>query len=143
MNRTNSQASFTEQVSKKKNVIIVLVILAILVGHFLTQMSFIESENKQIIESLAKTEPMIEPNISAQPQIDEDKPPELKAEKTDIIVPPQPLKSQKNIQPVKIAQREAIHQPQKAPLKNPLKKEVMRDSKAERLRRAEKILTGF
>lgn len=143
MNKTNSQASFTKKVSKKKNVIIILVILAIMVGHFLTQMSFIEGENKRIVESLAKTEPMIEPNIPAQPQIDEDKPQELQVERTDVLLSPKPLESSRNTQPVKIAQKESSRQSQTAPIQNPLKKEVKRDPKAERLRHAEKILTGF
>ncbi len=147
MNKTNSQTSFAGRMFKKKNVIIVLVILAITVGHFGIQMAFIESENTHIIESLAKIAPVIEENIQAKPKVDEqiveNKFQVLEAKETDVVLFPKPLELQKNIQTVKVVQRELNRQSEPAPIQNPLKKEIKRESKSERLRRAEKILTGF
>lgn len=138
MNKTNSQTSFAEMMSKKKNVIIILIILAITVGHFGIQLSFIESENQRIIELSAKIAPVIEQNIQAKPQVDE----QLETKETDVVLSPKPLASQKDIQTVKVLQRELNRQSESAPIQNPLKK-AKRESKSERLRRAEKILTGF
>lgn len=147
MNKTNSQTSFARRMSKKKNVIIILAILVITVGQFGIQMSFIDSGNKRIIESLTKTVPIIEENIQAQPKVDEqiveNKFQGLKAKETDVVVSSKPLELQKNIQTVKVVQKELNRQPEPAPIKNSLKEEIKRKSEAERLRRAEKILTGF
>jgi hypothetical protein len=144
MKKTKSQASFAGRMSKKKYAIIVLIILAITVGHFAIQMSFIESENKNIVESLSKTQPIIAPN--PEPQIDEPVVENTDSEikKSDIVLPPQPLKSPKAVKAEKIVQKEPIRQPEPtAPKQKPLKKEFKHESKAERLRRAEMILTGF
>jgi hypothetical protein len=146
MKKTKSQASFAGRMSKKKYAIIVLIILAITVGHFAIQMSFIESENKSIVESLAKTEPIAEPN--PQPQIDqsiiEDKFQDSEVKKSDVVLPPPPLKLPKAVKAEKIVQKEPIRPPEPiASKQKPLKKEFKHESQAERLRRAEMILTGF
>ncbi|MBX7174274.1 MAG: hypothetical protein K1X72_25090 [Pyrinomonadaceae bacterium] len=68
---------------------------------------------------------------------------QIQENKGDVAISDKPLESQKEVQTVKIAQRETARQIQNTPVQTPLKKEVKRDVKAERLRRAEKILTGF
>jgi type IV secretory pathway VirB10-like protein len=140
MGQTNSQTSFAGRIARKRNIIIVLVILAITVGHFVTQISFIESENKKIVESLAKSAPVIEPTDT---EIAESNSQPLETKQTDEILLPKPVDLPKNVQPVKIVQKEARRQPEPAPLPNNFKKEAKGQSRAERLRRAEKLLTGF
>jgi hypothetical protein len=118
--------------------------LAITVGHFVIQMSFIESENKNIAESLVKIQPIIAPETTSQidEPVIENTDSEIK--KSDVVLPPQPLKSPKAVKAEKIVQKEPIRPTAPvAPKRTTPKKEFKNESKAERLRRAEMILTGF
>ena len=57
MKRTKSQESLAKRISNHKKAIIIPIILAILVGHFIVQMSFIESVK---VESLVKVVPLVQ-----------------------------------------------------------------------------------
>ncbi len=138
MKKTNSQASLAKSVSNHKKAVIIPIILVVLVGHFIIQMSFIESVK---VEPLTKAEPLVETEII--PQIILSNQSQIKENKGDVALSDKPLEAPKEVQTVKIAQRETPRQIQNTPVQAPLKKEVKRDVKAERLRRAEKILTGF
>lgn len=140
MNKTNSQTSFAGKIPIRKSVIIILVILAITIGHFVTQISFIESENKRTVESLAKSEPVIKLNKT---EVAESKTQPPETTPTDEVLSANPPESPKEVQPVKIGQKESRRQTETAPPVKTLKKEAKGESKAERLRRAEKLLTGF
>lgn len=139
MKKTNSQASLVKRISNHKKAVIVPIILAILVGHFIIQMSFIESVK---VEPLVKVVPLME-SENTIPQITLNDQRQMQENKGDIASSDKPLTVSKENQTVKIAQRETPRQIQNTPVQAPLKKEVKRDVKAERLRRAEKILTGF
>jgi hypothetical protein len=127
--------------SRKKYAVIISIILAIVVGHFLVQISFIESENKRIAETLVRT-----PAIERQSPIPTQNGPravESKDERVDSVAPEQPLHRQKNNHTVKISNREAARQVQSVPAQKSLHKPLKRDARTERLRRAERMLTGF
>jgi hypothetical protein len=141
MSRTNSPASFPGKMSRKKYAVIISIILAIVVGHFLVQISFIESENKRIVDTLVRT-PVIEQQ-SPIPAQNEPRAVEFKDERVDSVAPEQPLHTQKNNHTVKILNREAARHSQSAPAQKSLNKPLKRDARTERLRRAEKLLTGF
>ena len=59
MKKTNGQ----ERRIRKKNIYILLVISAILIGHFALQMSFIENQNREIVESFGETQPRRPANL--------------------------------------------------------------------------------
>jgi hypothetical protein len=138
--KTNSQRSFAGKIPGKKSLIIAVVILAITIGHFVTQISFIESENKRIVESLAKSELVIETDKT---ETAETRSPAIIPESGDQLLITKPGVREKNVEPVKVVQKESRPQPEVKPLQNNLKKETKGESKTERLRRAEKLLTGF
>ena len=138
MGKTNSQKSLAGKIPSKKSVIIALVIIAITIGHFVTQVSFIESENKQIVESLAKSEPMIE---SDETETAEAQSQPITTDSSDQLLTTKPVDSDQKVQPVKVVQKESRRQSEVPPIQNNPK--AKGESKMERLRRAEKILTGF
>jgi len=140
MGRKNHHAELIGKIYKKKKIVIILVILAITAGNFLIQMSFIESDNKRIIESLIKTPPAPEQKIQPQTEVVENNSPTTV---TDEVLTPKTLETEKVIKTEKIIHKDASRQAEPALKQNPLKKEAKRESKSDRLRRAEKILTGF
>ncbi|HVE59235.1 MAG TPA: hypothetical protein VNB22_20595 [Pyrinomonadaceae bacterium] len=109
---------------KRRNTIGIAAILVVGILHFAFQLSVIQTEKKQVAENPVSIE-----QVREQPA--ETKPGEFQATKTDVILPE------------KTAPQIKQRQPEIAPLKPQLKKKEAIDSRAERLRRAEKILTGI
>lgn len=124
LEETNAQTRFSKIIFKRRNAIGIAAILTIGILHFAFQISFIQSEKTQVAENPVKIE-----TVSEQPA--ETKPSEFEVKKADIILPPKPAPQ--------IKQR----QPELAPAKPQLKKKDSVETRAERLRRAEKILTGI
>lgn len=124
LEKTNNQSRLSGIIFKRRNAIGIAAILAIGILHFAFQISFIQSEKTPIAENPVKIE-----TVSEQPT--ENKPAEFEVKKADIILPPKPAP------PTKLRQTEI------APAKPQLKKKDSAPTKSERLRRAEKILTGI
>ena len=143
MNKMNTHAKRI----KKKNIGILLVILAIMVGHFAFQMSFIESQNKDAIESAAKTEPVVEQKTQIEKivkiEVAENNLQKNQIKEPDVVVSSEPRDFGKKSQPTKVVQKDRQPQIRLEPIKIALKKEPKTPAKSERLRRAEKLLTGF
>lgn len=139
MKKTNGQ----ERRIRKKNIYILLVISAILIGHFALQMSFIENQNREIVESFGETQPPSGQKIQAG-KIDVAENNLQKAKEPDVAAT-QRIEPEKKSQPMKVLQKntEQKSQLQSETIKVVLKKESKVTIKSERLRRAEKILTGF
>lgn len=144
MNKTKYQIPFAENIFKSKKALIALLIVAIVVGHFVFQMSFITNENERFIESMANSEASAPQKSEAKNEIAENKSADLQATESDIvIVAPPNRNAQTDVQTIKVVEKQSIRQAEIVPVKNSSKAEIKRESKAERLRRAEKILTGF
>ena len=143
MNKAKNQKSMIEILFNQKKNISVAIILTIIATSFLIQMNFIESEKKLVLVSFAYPQPTINLTIPAKTEVAENDLPESKAKPTDEILLPKQSESPKIAQPVKIVQKESRRQSENTLGQNPLKKEAKRDLRSERLRRAEKILTGF
>ncbi len=124
LEKTNNQVWLSKIIFKRRNAIGIAAILAIGILHFAFQISFIQTERTQVAENPVKIE-----TVSEQPA--ETKSAEFEVKKADIILPPKPASQ--------IKQRQA----EIAPAKPQLKKKDSVETKAERLRRAEKILTGI
>ena len=113
---------------------------AVLVLHLVWQFSFVQSENLRDTETALKT---IQPTAPpSQPEINElssepkavNQPDQINADfkaKTNIV------NSEKTVQKARYERSEAKSEPPK------VKKKAVRESKTERLRRAEKLLTGM
>lgn len=125
-------------------------IFAVLVMHFVWQFSFIQKENLRNVEtSLKSTEPdvpLTQPQIAeVKPEIRKDQQPdELQSEKplVEVETAPEAKKivensAEKNSQPAE------FRQPVGKKISPAINKKAVRESAAERLRRAEKLLTGF
>lgn len=120
---------FLKKIAKKYYIILGAAILAITIIHFALQLSFIQTENLQVIETSVNN---IKPGRQTVDNKEEGFDAEgYKAEKINDITAP------KTIQPVLRRQRETAPPTRILP-----KKKVNRESRAARLRRAEKILTG-
>jgi hypothetical protein len=120
----NNQPWLSRTVFKRRNTIGIAAILVVGILHFAFQISFIQTEKRQVAEAPAKIEP-----ARAQPA--ESKPVEFEATKADIVLPE------------KTAPQTRQRQPETAPAKMQLKKKEAIEPRAARLRRAEKILTGI
>lgn len=126
MKKTSGKLAFLRRISIKHYTIIGAVILAITVMHFVLQISFIQKENLRAVETAPE---IVQPPEQAV-QVIEINPKEYEVRKVEIITIPEV------VQPVAPRQTEA------APVRIPSRKKPVRESRAERLRRAERILTG-
>jgi len=120
----NTQPRLSRTIFKRRNTIGIAAILVVGILHFAFQLSIIQTEKKQVAENPVSIEQVHEKTA-------EIKPVEFEATKVDVVLP------EKNAPQIK--QR----QPEIAPAKMQLKKKEAVDARAERLRRAEKILTGI
>ena len=119
--------------------IVGLFILAIAVVHFTMQITFIKEETLRSSESAVESDKVIEPQIeNALPvnQLIEIAPEQVEVKKIAVVTLPEVVKSAPR------TQKEIV------PLNTPIRKKVVREgkterqSRAERLRRAELLLTG-
>ena len=120
----NNQPVFSKTIFRRRNTIGIAAILVIGILHFAFQLSVIQTEKKQVAENPVSIE-----QVREQPA--ETKPVEFKATKADVVLPEKPAPQ--------IKQRQS----ETAPSKPQFKKKEAIEPKAERLRRAEKILTGI
>jgi hypothetical protein len=134
MNKTTGKTSILGRISKRDYTIIGAVILAIGIVHFSLQVFFIQKENLQAVETaVAENEPETAPVIAAAPEkrVITIEPEQFEIKKIKIITLPEIVKAP----PVR--QKEFVRAGRSVK-----KKEVKRETRAERLRRAERILTG-
>jgi hypothetical protein len=121
-----AQRSFSRKVFSWRNAAAVTAILAIGVLHFAFQMSIVRnelSENRPVVEvPPVKIEPLGAAPIEAEST-------EIETGKTDAA-------------PSKLARAIKQRQPEPAPFKPQLKKKEAVETRAARLRRAERLLTG-
>lgn len=143
MDKAKSRKSLSEKLFNRKKNISIAIIITIIATSFLIQMAFIESEQKLILASFVQPQPIIKLIIPPKTEVLENNSQELNARPTDEILLSKQIESPKIAQPVKIVQKESRRQLETISGQNTLKKEAKRDAKSERLRRAEKILTGF
>jgi len=137
MNRASNAPTFLKKISGKRYKIIFGGILAITIVHFVMQISFIQSEIESLrsadltaqTEDLKRTESAVEIK-RPDAQIIDIKPEEYEVRKVKIITIPE------NAAPKMRRQAETV------PLPTQVKKKAVRETRAARLRRAEKILTG-
>lgn len=134
MKKALIQNSILKKIARKHYIIVGAAILVITVTHFVLQLSFIQTKNLQITEDLQVVETPVE-NVKLDKQPVGNKVEEFVAKeyKTTKI---------KDITAPKIVKPAARRQPEIAPPRILSKKKVNRESRAARLRRAEKILTG-
>lgn len=142
MNKTDDRKSLLRKFSKKKHPILIgFGILAIMTSHFVVQIFFIQTEQFQSVEVAVQTEksevekPMAEAQKSV-PQIIKIVPEVYEVQTTKVIKIPEKVKPTPHRQVEKIPLVQT--QPEKKAVRN-----TKKETKAERLRRAEKILTGY
>jgi type IV secretory pathway VirB10-like protein len=123
----NIRPSVWRKLTRRNNTIAGAAILAVIVLHFVSQFIFfpsqkpapeIEAMSRQSVEIKAENEPVAEIEIESEPK------------KPEIVTMPE--KAPPNAQPeIRIAPSQTL-----------IRKKEPRESKAERLRRAERLLTG-
>jgi hypothetical protein len=107
--------------------------MTIAVTHFALQMNFIQKENLQSVETAVGIEKNFETEVeknSPAKQIIEIAPEQVEVKKVEVITLPEYVK------PAPRQRKETV------PAPKPVKKKEVRETRAERLRRAERILTG-
>lgn len=137
MNKITGKSSVFKKISKKHYTTTGGIILAIGIMHFVLQISFIQNKNLQSVESAVENKVEIVPPAE---QIITIEPEQVEVKKIKIITIPEVVKSEA-VKPeiVKTAPR---RQKEAAPVPKAVKKKEVRETRAERLRRAERILTG-
>ncbi|HEX9961887.1 MAG TPA: hypothetical protein VGB00_13210 [Pyrinomonadaceae bacterium] len=119
--------SVLRKLTRRNQTIAGAAILAIIVLHFAAQFIFFQSEKPSPeIEAISRQSVEIEAENEPNPEIEI----ESEAEKPDVVTMPE--KAPANVQP----------EPRIAPTQTLIRKKEPRQSKAERLRRAERLLTG-
>ena len=136
MKKVFIQNLFLKKIARKHYIVLGAAILVITVTHFVLQLSFIQTKNLQVTEDLQVVETSVE-NVEPGEQTVVNKEQrfdakEYKTKKTKNTFAPKTVKA--------IVQRQPEREPP-TPRILP-KKRVFGESRAARLRRAEKILTG-
>lgn len=156
MKESNKISAKIKYSGKKSYRIAAVAIFVIIVSHFLFQFIFIQSENIRGVEELVKTE-QFEPNktISVTENLPELSEPQIKNAETETIedskdeplpdekIQPEPKKSTKVVKKPQL-KSSAVKPKTKniRPPKTVTKNVPQPETRAERLRRAEKLLTG-
>ena len=124
---TEKRSAFSKDVFRRRNAIAVAAILAIGILHFAFQMSFIQRENKENLRVAA--------TVVAPPKV---------AERNIVIASPEfEMNKADDVKLEKSAPAFKQRRTGNAPPKLSPKKQDSADTNTERLRRAEKILTGI
>lgn len=129
MKKAFIQNLFLKRIARKHYIIVGTSILGITVIHFVLQLSFIQTENLQVIETSVKNIKPVEQTADNKDEEFDAK--EYKTKKINNIT------ALKTVKPVVRRQPETAPPPRISP-----RKKVNRESRAARLRHAEKILTG-
>lgn len=158
MKKTTDKSPVLEKMPKRNYVVLGALISAITIVHFVLQMSFIQSGNQQVIESVGKIETPVEQIAETKPreQIVELSSSKNEMTQPDIVMPDKNVVVQKDIVSQKIAVSQKIIYPEsrRQPaevrrqyvteiVRKSVRKKIVRETESERLRRAEQILTGF
>ena len=124
--KSNIQPPFISKPTRKLYIKAGAVIFAIIILHFVSQFIFIQNEKleSEITSAVTEPEQSVESIKSAEIKT------EAKTKNVEIVKAPVPAAP--TVQP----------EPKIAPSRTILKKKETRESRAERLRRAERILTG-
>jgi serine/threonine protein kinase len=151
-NRARTTAAISKKAGQKRYMFAAAAIVAVLVLHSFWQFSYIQSENLRTAKEIMKTiqseklltevELLTPPAVSkVEPQMIEEKSGD-EPKKADIVVAEKTSQSEKNVQRANYRQNEVKSAP--AAIAPPVtKKKAVPESKTERLRRAEKLLTGM
>lgn len=131
MNLDQNPNNSTAKKKKRRSYKIVAAIAAVFVLHFAWQFSFVQKENLRVVEDSLKNAQIEVLPVEIQPKADVA---EIKTSLAEKIVDE---KAPKNSLPIKFSPPENKRQ------QTELKKNPSRESKSVRLRRAEKLLTGF
>ena len=126
----NLKNSMTNK-NKRRRYKIVAAILAVFVLHFAWQFSFVQKENLRVTENSIKNSRIEVLPVESQPKED------VAEIKPDLVEKIEANETPKNSLPIKFSPPENKREQAE------LKKNPPRESKSERLRRAEKLLTGF
>ena len=148
MSNINNKGSYGKKMSKAHYSILGVIIVALVVGHFLTQISFIGNSDRGFEESLAKVKIPESEIVQPQPIVEENfqtiSTPQVN---NDVILTQKKVETEKNVQAIKVVQKEQRQVERRVPEvvveRNPVKEKVKSVAKSERLRQAEKLLTGF
>lgn len=143
MNKADSKKSFPRKLSKKYPILVGIGILVIMIAHFVMQMSFIEME--QFRDAKLEVVAPAETSSVAKPRAEVEKPVPQVIEIVPEVYEIQPVKVNTIPEKVKPVPRRQVED--EPPIRTKPKKKAVRKTKKEmeedRLRRAEKILTGY
>ena len=138
MNKAIEKKSFFRKFSKKHHLLIGAGILAVMIVHFAIQTAFIQSEKLRSVESAMQSEKVNFNKIV----VEETFVPAIEIEDEDFQAQTvNDVKVTKSVQPIPRRQEKVDATPTTNKKKS--LRETKKASKAERLRRAEQILTGF
>lgn len=151
MNKTSSE-SFFKKLSGKRQMFILVGILAVATVHFVVQMSFIQSENLRSAEEMAAEVEIVD--FEDAPMASEETAMALKPSEQPVVeaktesFAPRKAKSEAISEKAaeKISEKISLPARRRLEIAPPVvqpKKKVVRETRAARLRRAEKILTGI
>lgn len=128
-----SDKKFLFKKSGKYYALIGLFIMTIAIAHFSLQMNFIQKENLESVETAVGKEKNFKTEVeknSPDKQLIEIAPEQYEVKKVEVITIPEIVK------PAPRQRKETV------PVPKPVRKKEVRETRAERLRRAERILTG-
>jgi hypothetical protein len=131
MKKPNGKLSLKK--SGKYYALIGLFIAAFAFAHFSMQLNFIQKENLRVIETAQENE-ISAPAPASPPRVIEVAPDLIEVKKVEVITVPEPVKTAPR------ARKET--RKENPPRQRVVRKTEPRESRAERLRRAERILTG-
>ena len=121
--------------SRKYYALIGLFILTIAVVHFAMQLTFIQKENLRSVETAVETTQEVDTAPPVKQYI-EIEPEQYEVKKIEIITIPEKVK------PAPRVQKESAAPAAPAPVRKIARKKDSGETRAERLRRAERLLTG-
>lgn len=146
MEKAVEKKSFFKRFSKK-HLFIGAGILTVMIVHFVIQTAFIQSEKMRSVESELQSKNINFNEIIVEEQKAFAPPIEVKSEDFEIeseefeVEKVSEVKPAKNSQPILRGQEKDVAV--KSPVRKKTRSETKRETRAERLRRAEQILTGF
>jgi hypothetical protein len=147
MEKAVEKKSFFKRFYKKHHIFVGAGILAVMIVHFIIQTAFIQSEKMRSVESEMQSENVNFSEIIVEEQKTFAPPVEVKPK--DFGIESEDFEAQKinEVKPAKeikpIPRRQEREIADKSPVKKKVLRETKKETKAERLRRAEQILTGF
>ena len=149
----NRKAFSAKKAGQKRYVFGAAAILAVLIFHSFWQFSYIQSESLRTAEEIVKTDepeqvPTVaklpEPFVEAATEVEKvEAKPITESKKSDIVAAEKNIPSERTVQRTNYRQNEVKPVPKSVVEPPVVKKKAAPESKGERLRRAEKLLTGM